>query len=345
MSAAGFTLAELAQRFNAELVGDGQLQVSAVADLATAAADNLVFVAGKEYLPELSASKAGAVILSAKLKTFIDRPALLTTNPYLLFARIAVLLHPDEDLQKPPSIAASASIDPTAVIDPTAIIAPNAVIEAGAQIHAHAYIGPCCVVRARAIVGASSKLVSNVSIGTDCILGQRVLVHPSAVIGADGFGFAPDGQRWQKIPQLGRVLIGDDVEIGACTTIDRGALRDTIIESGVKFDNQIQIAHNVKIRANTAMAANSAIAGSVEIGEHCMIGGMTGIVGHLKIADNVQLNAFSQVTHAIEEAGQYASGTPLEPIASSRRNWVRMKQLDEMAKRLSILEKKIAQDD
>jgi UDP-3-O-[3-hydroxymyristoyl] glucosamine N-acyltransferase len=336
----GYTLAELAEKFSATLAGDAFCRVEKVADIKSASPGSITFLSNPRFCFLLAETQASAVILAPDHLPLCPKPALLSSNPYALYARIAALLHSDEDMSSTGSIHASAVIANNAQVDPTAIIAANAVIGENVVIGAHTYIGSGVVIRQRVRIGAFCKLTANVTVCADCIVGDRVLVHPSAVIGSDGFGFAPEGGKWLKIPQLGRVLIGDDVEIGANVAIDRGALSDTVIENGVKLDNQIHIAHNVMIGADTAMAAQSGIAGSTRIGKSCAIGGSVGVLGHLEIADNTRLQAFSAVSHSILEPGQtYASGAPLEPVADWRRNRARYKQLEEMARRLKRLEK------
>ncbi len=339
-----YTLAELAGIFGVVCIGDSGSVVGRVADLGSAEAGSLAFLNNRDYLPLLATTRATAVVLSRDYVANCPRPMLVCDNPYALYAKIALLLHPDKDLGLRPGIHPAAVVAGSAVIDPTAIIAPLAVVEDNVRVGARSYIGPGTVLKRGSRIGADCKLAANVTVCDDCRLGSRVIVHPAAVIGADGFGFAPENRQWVKIPQLGAVVIGDDVEIGAGVAIDRGALKDTIIENGVKLDNQIHVAHNVRIGAHTAIAAQSGIAGSTIIGNHCAIGGASGILGHLQIPDGTRLNAFSQVTQSIEQAGSYASsGMPLEPVAHWRRNWVRVKQLDEMAKKIRLLENKLAE--
>jgi UDP-3-O-[3-hydroxymyristoyl] glucosamine N-acyltransferase len=339
-----YTLAELARIFGVACIGDESSIITRVADLGTAEPGSLAFLNNRDYLPLLATTRASAVVLSKEHSGNCPRPMLVCDNPYALYAKIALRLHPDKDLSLKPGIHSMAVVANSAIIDPTAIIAPLAVIEDGARVGPRSYIGSGTVLKRGSVIGADCKLAPNVTICDGCRLGDRVIVHPAAVIGADGFGFASENRQWIKIPQLGAVVVGDDVEIGAGVAIDRGALKDTIIENGVKLDNQIHVAHNVRIGAHTAIAAQSGIAGSTNIGSHCAIGGATGIAGHLQIADGTRLNAFSQVTQTIDQAGSYASsGMPLEPVTQWRRNWVRIKQLDDMAKKIRMLEKKLAE--
>jgi UDP-3-O-[3-hydroxymyristoyl] glucosamine N-acyltransferase len=334
----------LARIFGVAFVGDGDTVINRVADLGTAESDCLAFLNSRDYLSQLATTRAAAVVLAQDYAADCPRPALLWDNPYALYAKIASLLHPDMDLSLKPGIHATAVVAASALIDPTAIIGPLAVVEDGVRVGPRSYIGSGTVLKRHSVIGADCKLAPNVTVCDRCRLGNRVIIHPAAVIGADGFGFAPENRRWIKIPQLGAVMIGDDVEIGAGVAIDRGTLKDTTIENGVKLDNQIHVAHNVRIGAHTAIAAQSGIAGSTSVGDYCAIGGAAGILGHLQIPDGTRLNAFSQVTQSIEQAGSYASsGMPLEPVAHWRRNWVRVKQLNEMAKKIRLLENKLAE--
>jgi UDP-3-O-[3-hydroxymyristoyl] glucosamine N-acyltransferase len=265
-------------------------------------------------------------------------PALIVENPHLCFARVAQLLHPSPAFK--PGAHASAVISSSARIAKSAWVGPHSVVEDGAEIMDDAYIGPGCLLGSRATVGARSRLVGHVVIGDQCVVGADCLLHPGAVIGSDGFGFAKDGEQWQKVPQLGRVIVGNSVEVGANTTIDRGALDDTLIGNGVKLDNQIQIAHNVHLGDNTAIAAFVGIAGSTRIGKRCTIGGQAGITGHLEIADDVHITAGSLVTSSIRQAGAYSSSLKAEPAEKWRRNAARLHHLDEMSQRLKTLEEK-----
>lgn len=336
----GYTLGELAEMFSVEYAGNASTRIDRIADIQSATPGSITFLSNKRFRHLLAETQASAVILSADDVGLCPHAALVCKNPYALYAKVATVLHPDEDMQLPASIHPTAVVAGDALIDVTAIVAARAVIEEGVTVGPHSYVGPGVVIKRRARIGAFSKLTANVTVCADCRIGDRVLIHPSAVVGSDGFGFANENGRWIKIPQLGKVIIGDDVEIGAGVAIDRGAINDTVIERGVKLDNQIHIAHNVVIGADTAMAAQSGVAGSTRIGAGCAIGGAVGILGHLEIADKTLLNAFSTVTHSISEpGGAYGSGAPLEPADSWRRNRARFKQLDEMSKRIKRLEK------
>lgn len=335
-----YTLEELADIVSGQVKGDASCIIEGVATLQNAKNTQITFLTNPSYRKLLATTSAGAVVMSESDATDCPVNAIISKNPYAAYAKIAALLSPAEIFKA--GIHAAAIIDKTAVISSSASIAASVVIEQGATIADGVRIGPGCVVQKNSIIGAETVLTANVTVAHSCIIGARNLIHPGVVIGADGFGQAMDQGNWIKVPQLGRVVIGDDVEIGANTTIDRGAIEDTVIEDNVKLDNQIQIAHNVKIGAHTAIAGCSAIAGSTKIGKHCRIAGMVGIVGHLEITDNVTVTAMSLVTHSIKEPGVYSAGTPLEPNLQWRKNTLRFKQLDDMAKRLKALEKKIS---
>jgi UDP-3-O-[3-hydroxymyristoyl] glucosamine N-acyltransferase len=331
----------LADLFSVKLVGDCPDEINTVADLGHAGKGSIAFFADKKYRLQLKNTGASAVILSEKNLPLCHTPALVSDNPQALFAAIAALLHPDEDLAEPAGIHASAVVDQTAVIHDSAIVSANTFVGAGCIVDEGVYIGPGCVLKQRVHIKAFSKLSANVTICRDCHVGERAIVHPGAVIGSDGFGFARKDGKWIKIPQLGAVVIGNDVEIGAGVAIDRGALQDTVIEDGVKLDNQIHVAHNVTIGANTVMAAQSGIAGSSKIGRDCAIAGAVGISGHIELADKTTIYAFSLVPQSITQPGIYSASSPIEPVEKWRRNRARYKQLDEMARRLKDVEDKL----
>jgi UDP-3-O-[3-hydroxymyristoyl] glucosamine N-acyltransferase len=255
------------------------------------------------------------------------------------FAYVAGWLYADDAI--PAGIHSSATIDPDCQIHKTASVAAQCVVEAGAVIGAECHIGPGCVIGKDVKIAEHTRLLANVTIYHGSQIGKRVILHSGVVIGADGFGLANDDGRWVKVPQVGKVVLGDDVEVGANTTIDRGAIDDTVIGAGVKLDNLIQVGHNVHIGDHTAIAACTAVAGSTHIGKGCAIGGCVGIVGHLEIADNVTITGMSHVSQSIPEAGVYSSGTPLEKNAQWHRNFIRLKQLDDMSRRLKKLEKQM----
>jgi UDP-3-O-[3-hydroxymyristoyl] glucosamine N-acyltransferase len=332
------TVADIARRFELEVQGDASVIIRGVGTLASAQADQISFLANPRYRTQLAASTAGAVVVG-KGETFQSEgraPAtvlLLAVDPYVTFARIAALFEhavtAEPGIHASAVVSASARVAASASIGPLCVVEDGAVVDEGAVLAAHCHIGPGCV------VGAHSRLGPRVTLVTRVRLGKRVLIHSGSVLGADGFGLAFDSDHWIKVPQLGGVLVGDDCEIGANTTIDRGAIEDTILEADVRLDNQIQIAHNVTIGAHTAIAGCAAIAGSTRIGRNCLIGGGAGIIGHLTIADRVTITAMSLVTHSIREAGEYSSGTPIQESRLWRRNAARFKHLDELARNVA----------
>jgi UDP-3-O-[3-hydroxymyristoyl] glucosamine N-acyltransferase len=333
----GFTLGWIAERFDLELHGDPAGVVRGAAPLARAKADELAFLASPRHLPQLESSHAGAVIVRAEHAEVGTMAKFVSADPMAAYARVATLfegegrqsrgIHPSAIVSPDADVSTEASIGPYCVVE------AGSRVEAGAHVGAHGYIGPDCM------VGADCRLLPRVTLVARVRLGQRVRVHSGAIIGADGFGLAFDRDHWLKVPQLGGVVIGDDCEIGANTCIDRGALDDTVLEEDVRLDNQIHIAHNVRIGAHTAMAGCSAVAGSARIGRYCQIGGSAGILGHIEIADRVTITAMSLVSHSIREPGEYSSSVPLEENRRWRRNAVRFKQLDELARRVATLEK------
>lgn len=334
------TLGELAEAVGGEVRGDRDCRIARIATLDGAGDGDIAFLAHRKYRKMLAVTHAAAVIVRAEDAVDCPVHALVVRDPYLAYAKVAALLHPQPAIV--PGVHPSAVIAASAKIDASVQIEAHCVVGAGCEIGAGVFIGPGSVLGENCRVGAHSRLMANVTICSETTLGSRCLVHPGVVLGSDGFGQANENGRWQKIPQLGRVAVGDDVEIGANTTIDRGALGDTRIEDGVKLDNLIQVAHNVVIGAHTAIAACVGIAGSTKIGRHCAIAGGVGIVGHLEIADRVTITAMSMVTKSITEAGVYSSGTPLQENSAWHRNAVRMKQLDELAKRVRELEQRLA---
>jgi UDP-3-O-[3-hydroxymyristoyl] glucosamine N-acyltransferase len=338
---AAHTLGAIAERFGLRLVGgDPALRIDGVATLADANAAQIGFLANPRYRGQLATAGAAAIVVREADAEGNPRPSLIAPDPYVAFAKIGALF------EKQP--AATPGVHPSAVVAPTAHIAAGAsvgafcVVEDGARIDDGAFVGPHCVIGRDCVVGAQSRLIARVTLVQDVRLGQRVLIHPGAVLGADGFGIAFERDHWIKVPQLGGVVVGDDCEIGANTTIDRGALGDTVLEEDVRLDNQIQVAHNVRIGAHSALAGCAAVAGSATIGRYCLIGGGAGIVGHISIADRVTVTAMSLVTHSIHEPGEYSSGTPIQPNRQWRRNAARFKHLDDIARRLGVAEKEKA---
>jgi UDP-3-O-[3-hydroxymyristoyl] glucosamine N-acyltransferase len=320
-------LSSIVAALGGELHGDGALVVTGLAPLETATRHDVSFLSNPRYQSQLIASKAACVVVASAMRiTAVARGACIVTDqPYLYFARLTQLWKSARDCGAAIGIHASAVVDPSAVV------------------HSTATIGPLCVVERGARVGAYTVLKSRVTVGEDCVLGQRCIVHSGVVIGADGFGFAPDGETWEKIAQLGAVQIGDDVEIGANTCIDRGALQDTLIEDGVKLDNLIQIGHNVRVGRNTAMAGCVGVAGSATIGEHCTIGGGAIILGHLTLGPDVNISAGTLVSKSILKPGHYTGIFPVDDNARWERNAASLKQLHSLRDRIKTLEKEIKQ--
>jgi UDP-3-O-[3-hydroxymyristoyl] glucosamine N-acyltransferase len=322
-----YSLGELAVRFGLELRGDPTLRVSRVATLLQASAGSLTFLANPRYRKHLAATQATAVVLSAEDASGCSVAAFIASNPYLAYAHIATLLYP-----APPPVAGvhpSAVVAEGATIAASASVGPLCVIEAGAEVGERVQLGAGCTLFAGARVGDDTRLMPRVTLYTGVVIGRRCLLHSGVVLGADGFGFAPDSGTWFKVPQVGGVRIGDDVEIGANTTIDRGAIEDTIVEDGVKLDNQIQVGHNVVIGKHTAIAACTGISGSTTLGQRCMIGGMVGFAGHLTIADDVVVTGCSLVSASIRRAGSYSSGMPTVETRAWRRMVAHLRRFGE----------------
>lgn len=337
MSEFAYPLGALAERFALQLRGDAARTVRGVATLADAGPEQLGFLANPRYRAQLASTRAGVVVLRGGDAAEWSGDCLIADDPYVAFARIAALFerHP----AAVPGVHPSAVVATGATVAAGASVGPFCVVEDGAVVEEGAELGPHCIVGRNCRVGAQSRLVARVTLVQDVTLGRRVLIHPGAVLGADGFGLAFQRDHWIKVPQLGGVVVGDDCEIGANTTIDRGALGDTVLEEDVRLDNQIQVAHNVSIGAHSALAGCAAVAGSARIGRYCLIGGGAGILGHLSIADRVTVTAMSLVTHSIREPGEYSSGTPIQPNRLWRRNAARFKHLDEIARRVGAGDK------
>jgi len=333
------SLGELAARFGGEVRGDPRCAIRRVASLERAGEGDIAFLSSAHFRRYLADTRASAVILAPAMADGCPVSALVTPDPYLVYARIAALLHPEEEAQ--PGVHPTACVGQGCELAEGISIGALAVLGDGVRLGRGVRIGPGCFIADGVEIGDGSRISANATLHGGTRIGARVLVHSGAVIGGDGFGFANDRGVWVKIPQLGGVVIGDDVEIGSNTTIDRGALADTVIEEGVKLDNQVQIAHNVRIGAHTAIAGCTGIAGSTTIGKRCAIGGGAGISGHLDIVDDVHLTGTTFVTQSIREKGVYSSGTPFEPAAAWRRNYIRMRQLDDMARRLHDLEQTV----
>ena len=316
-------LAEVIRVLGGEVHGDTGLVLSGVASLEAAGPGDISFLSNPRYQQQLHASQAGCVIVSRAMATAgIERgTCIVTDNPYLYFARLTQLWKRKRNGLAVPTVHPSAVVDPTAVVHPMATVGALCVVERGARI------------------GARTVLKSRVTVGEDCVVGERCILHSGVVIGADGFGFAPHGDSWEKIEQLGAVQIGNDVEIGANTCIDRGALQDTVIEDGVKLDNLIQIGHNVRIGRNTAMAGCVGVAGSATIGPNCTVGGGAIVLGHLTIGANVNISAATVVSKSILKPGHYTGIFPIDENASWERNAATLKQLHSLRDRIKTLEK------
>ncbi len=334
-----FRLDELVARFGGELLGDGATRLSRVATLDAAGEGDLAFLANPRYLSRLSSCRASAVIVAPSARDATSLPRIVTPDPYLFFARVARFFNPPAR----PVAGVHPSACVHSVIPASASIAAGVTIAADVTMGENVAIGPGSHIGRGSRIGAGTVLHANVSIYHACELGRNCIVHSGAIIGADGFGFArePDGS-WVKIPQIGRVVIGDDVEIGANTTIDRGALEDTVIGDGVKLDNQIQIAHNVRVGARTAIAGCVGIAGSTTIGERCMIGGQAGIIGHLEICDDVVISAGTLVTKSVRQPGVYTGSLPQQKHADWVRNFAHLRHLDSLSDRVRSLEQQFA---
>lgn len=332
-----YSLSQLATYLDAELVGESDYLIHCIATLQSAEVGCISFVANPAYQKYLATTRAGALIVGPDLAAEFSGNKLVVTNPYLSYARLTALF--DTRPTASPGIHPSAVVDASADLGDGVTIAANAVVGAHVSLGAGVHIGEGSVVGNDTCIGAGTRLAANVTVYHGITLGRDCIIHSGAVIGADGFGFAPQGREWVKIYQLGGVIIGDRVEIGANTTIDRGALDNTVLGDGVKLDNLIQIGHNVRIGNNTAIAAHTAIAGSAVLGENCTISGCVGIAGHLTIADNVHVTAMSMVSSSITQSGSYSSGIPLATTPEWRKNAARFRRLDSMAMRLQALEK------
>jgi UDP-3-O-[3-hydroxymyristoyl] glucosamine N-acyltransferase len=335
MTGPAFELTDLAARFGLEVRGDPNTRIHGVGTLEGAGAGQLAFLANPAYRKQLPDTRAGAVVLRAADAPACPVPCLVAKDPYAAFALLAALF--EAPPANTPGVHASAVVEAGAQVAPSASIGALCFVAASARIGANAALGPGCVVGEDCDVGDDCQLVARVTLVARVRLGRRVRVHPGAVLGAEGFGLAMAEGQWLKVPQLGGVRVGDDCEIGANTTIDRGAIEDTVLEEDVRLDNQIQVGHNVRIGAHTAMAGCVAIAGSTRIGRYCLIGGGAGFVGHIEVGDRVTVGARSLVTHSLAGPGEYNSGTPLQPTRQWRRNAARFKQLDELARKISHL--------
>ncbi|MXP67225.1 UDP-3-O-(3-hydroxymyristoyl)glucosamine N-acyltransferase [Pantoea sp. Aalb] len=336
-------LADLAEYLDAKLYGDGDITIFGIASIQSAILGQITFFANSRYREQLANVKASAVILKEVDLEFCHTAALVVKDPYLTYARIAQLL--DTTPQPAQNIAPSAVIDSTVKLDKNIAIGANAVIESDVELCDNVVIGAGCFIGKKTYIGRGSRLWSNVTIYHEIKIGENCLIQSGAIIGSDGFGYVNDCGKWVKIPQLGTVVIGNKVEIGACTTVDRGTLDNTLIGNGVIIDNQCQIAHNVIIGDNTAIAAGVIMGGSLKVGHHCMIGGASVINGHMEICDKVTITGMSMVIRAITEPGVYSSGIPLQPNKIWRKTASLLMNINNMNKRLKKIERKLNEHD
>ncbi|MBJ7552983.1 UDP-3-O-(3-hydroxymyristoyl)glucosamine N-acyltransferase [Marinomonas spartinae] len=335
----GYTLAQLAEKVQGKVKGNPDLQISGLGTLEKALSHELSFLASPKYQSQLYDTSAGAVLVKSDEVAELVNNAIVVANPYLAFAKLSHLFAP--------ATHGWSGIDSTCVVSKTAtvaedvVLAPNVVLDDDVVIEHGCVIGAGCVISRGSKIGANSTIYPNVTIYHDVTIGANAIIHSGAVIGADGFGFAPKKDGWEKISQIGRVIIGDNVEVGASTTIDRGALDNTTIGNGVKIDNQVQIAHNVVIGDNSAIAGCTVVAGSTKIGSFCTISGGVCIAGHLTVVDKVHITGMSMITNSILEAGSYSSGIAMEPTSKWRRTVARIRRIDDMAKQFAQLKQQV----
>jgi UDP-3-O-[3-hydroxymyristoyl] glucosamine N-acyltransferase len=336
-----YRLAEIVQRFGGELLGDPDVVITQVATLETAGPGQISFFSNSRYRKQLEHTRAGAVILTQEVADATERSRIVCKDPYAYFARLSALLNPPPVVK--PGVHLSAAIDASARVSPKACVGAFVSIGAHCEVGEGTILEAGCVLGERVRIGRDCRLYGNVSVYHDCVIGDRVILHSGAVIGADGFGLAWENGRWNKIPQIGRVRVGDDVEVGANTTIDRGALDDTVIEDGVKLDNQIQIGHNCHIGAHTAIAGCTGIAGSTRIGRYCRIGGSAMIGGHLEIVDGVEISGGTTVPKSILKSGTYTSLYPISLHREWLKNASHLRHLDGVVARVRELESRLAE--
>lgn len=334
------SLAQLAQQFGLTLIGDGSVEITGVCTMQPGKPGCIAFLSNPKYRTQLAGTQAAAVIVGKRDAAALPGSGLVADDPYVAYAHIARLLDPYREFPAD-RVHPSALVAPGARIGKGSCIGPNAVIAEGAELGERCFVGPNCVVGQGARIGADSQLLANIFIWHGVRIGERCVIQPGAVIGSRGFGNAPTSRGWVDVPQLGSVVIGHDVEIGANTTIDRGAIDDTVIGDGVKLDNQIQIAHNVHIGAHTAIAACTGIAGSTRIGARCMIGGAAGISGHLEITDDVVILGRAMVTTSISAKGVYGGGLPAEAAREWRKSVARIRRLGVLEQRLKRIERQL----
>ena len=334
------SLAAIVSRLGGRVAGNPDVVVTRVGALESAAGDAIAFFSNPRYKSKLAQTRAAAVVLAPSAEGLTELPRIVVDNPYAYFAHLSRLLNPEPDPEA--GVHASAIVADGANVASSAQIGPGAVICTNATIGERTIIGAGCYVGEGASIGDSTRLHPSVVVNWGCIVGSHVILHSGAVIGADGFGIAAEGGRWVKIPQIGRVVLGDDVEVGANTTIDRGAIDDTVLEDGVKLDNQIQIGHNCHIGAHTAIAGCAGVAGSTRIGRNCTVGAAAGILGHLSIPDDTHISAWTIITRSIHKPGTYTGMFPFDDNASWARNAAHVRHLSELADRIKALEKRLS---
>ena len=333
------TLPQICAQLGGRLIDDNGIEVRQIASLAHAQSDEISFLTDARYLKQLESTQAGAIIVPPKYSDACSIPRIVADNPYVYYAKVAAILNRTVNIV--PSVHATAIIETGAVVSPKAHVGAYAVIAKGCVIGDNSYIGPGCILGANVEIGDGTQLQGSVTIYHESKIGCRCLIHSGTVIGADGFGHAEEAGCWLKIPQIGRVIIGNDVEIGANTTIDRGALDDTVIEDGVKLDNQIQIGHNCKIGAHTVIAGCVGVAGSAVIGKHCKIGGAAMILGHLEITDSVTISPGSMITRSISQSGTYSAIMPFQNHQEWLKTAANIRHLETLVQRVSSLEKQL----
>lgn len=334
-----FTLPEIAARFGGEVRADNGVVIRQVASLTNAGADQIAFLTDARYLPALATTGAGAVLLPPRYADATTLPRIITDNPYAYYAKVSALLNPETAQQM--VVDPAASVSSNAVVAANVNIAAHAVVSDGASIGEQVKIGPGCYIGENVEIGEGSRLYANAVVYAGCKIGKNCIIHAGAVIGADGFGHADDNGQWVKIPQIGRVILGDNVEVGANTTIDRGTMDDTVIEDGVKLDNLIQIGHNCHIGAHTVIAGCAGIAGSAHIGRHCKIGGAAMILGHLEIVDDVTISPGSMITRSIAKPGTYTALMPFQAHRDWLLNAAHIRHLDATIERIAKLENEL----
>lgn len=337
-----FTLAEIADKLKVEYAGDGSCVIERVADIGKAESGSIAFVNSGKYEKYLKTTNAAAVIIREDMKEKCTVPCIITENPRLVYAKVAHLLYPPA--VKLAKISSNAIIHNTVVLGENVDVEDGVVVKKETSIASDASIGAGSVIGENVVIGKGTIIYPNVTVLDKCEIGENCILHPGVVIGADGFGFVPEEEHYVKLPQIGRVLVGDDVEIGANTTIDRGAIEDTVIGNGVKLDNQIQIAHNVVIGEHTVISAATAIAGTTKIGKNCLIGGCVAIRDNIEISDNVVITGRTLVSRSLTKPGSYSSSTPIDDTDNWRKNSARFRTLDVLARRVKKLESILSSD-